>query len=58
MTKALLLILALGWLYFRLVRRNRGEYRFCWDCGKRNPRHLARCLRCAAPLYPRDGASR
>jgi len=53
MTRALLLLLALGWLYFRLVRRKRGTDRFCGDCGQRNPRHLTRCRTCSAPLYPR-----
>jgi predicted amidophosphoribosyltransferase len=48
--RALLLLIALGWLYFRLRRRMRRVDRVCARCGQRNPRHQTRCGRCLAPL--------
>ena len=50
MTRALLLLLALGFLYFRLWRRKRSADRSCPGCGRRNPRHLTHCRNCSAPL--------
>ena len=48
MFRALLLLLVLGWLYFRLRRRMRP--RICPRCGQSNARHLNRCWNCSAPL--------
>ena len=50
MTRALLVLLALGFLYFRLWRRKRGMDRVCARCGQRSPRHLTHCRNCSAPL--------
>jgi hypothetical protein len=50
MTRALLLLMVLGWLYFRLRRRMRGATRICPRCGQSNARHLSRCWNCSALL--------
>ncbi len=48
--KGLLLVILLGVLYLRLVRRKRARVQVCSHCGQRNPAHLSNCLKCAAPL--------
>ena len=50
MTKIILVLLALGLLYLRLLRRRRAADRVCPRCGRRSPGHLSRCRNCSAPL--------
>jgi hypothetical protein len=50
MSKIVIVLLALVLLYLRMLRRAREADRVCPDCGTRNPRHLARCRSCSAPL--------
>ncbi|HEX9082296.1 MAG TPA: hypothetical protein VF768_08450 [Holophagaceae bacterium] len=48
--KGLLLCLALGILYFRMLKRKQAKVVVCSHCGKKNPPHLSNCQKCAAPL--------
>lgn len=50
MSKVIVVLLALGLLYLRLLRRKREADRVCPACGKRNPRHLTHCRSCSALL--------
>jgi len=53
--KSILLVLILGLLYVRLLRRRRLGDRLCPHCNTRNPRHLAHCRHCGAPLFQEPG---
>ena len=48
--KGLLLVIFLGILYLRLLRRKQARIVVCSHCGKKNPPHLSNCQKCAAPL--------
>ena len=50
MSKLVAVLLALGLLCLRLLRRKREADRVCPACGKRNPRHLTHCRGCSEPL--------
>lgn len=45
-----LLVILLGILYIRMLRRKRSHTLICSHCGKKNPVHLSNCQKCAAPL--------
>ena len=45
-----LLVILLGILYVRMLRRKKVHTLTCSHCGKKNPPHLANCQKCAAPL--------
>jgi len=48
--KGLLLVIVLGILYLRLLRRKKARVQVCSHCGQKNPPHLSNCQKCAAPL--------
>lgn len=50
-TKVGLIVLLLAVLWVRLMLRRRSRDRICSHCGRRNPRHLAHCAGCSAPLF-------
>lgn len=52
--KGLLLVVLLGALYFRILRRKRARTLVCNHCGKKNPPHQSNCQKCAAPLMRLD----
>jgi len=45
-----LLVILLGILYVRILRRKKSHTVACSHCGKKNPPHLSNCQKCAAPL--------
>ena len=48
--KGVLLLILLGILYARMLRRKMSHTITCSHCGKKNPPHLSNCQKCAAPL--------
>ncbi|NWJ42283.1 MAG: hypothetical protein HXX12_15075 [Geothrix sp.] len=52
--KGILLVVILGILYLRILRRKQAKTQICSHCGKKNPPHQSNCQKCAAPLMRVD----